>query len=1116
MFPVLSRLCSSALVALAVLILIGFAPASSSTATQPVLGFHLARGDSAHMQAARAAGGQFVIKVFSWADIEPEPNYLYWEVPDAAVRAAEFYGLQVVARLDQPPSWASDKNGPTPWRLDAYANFVRQVVERYGDRLAGVIIWNEPNLLLEWHNQPPDPAAYVEMLKAAYKVVKAASPDMPVLLAGLAFTNDDVSNFNDLDYLQQIYEAGGGAYFDILAAHPYGFGRLPTDPPDPSRLNFRRLELHRRIMEANGDVHKPVWITEMGWLTRAANPADAWQVVTPTQQADYVQQALNYAGQSYPWLERLALWELNAAGDDYGYALWHGPADVSPAYQALVAACESHRRACGADPTTRPASNTTLPITVPILAPDVTIRLGDRSTLHPHWVHLHRDGQNFSPAWQGEFFLTTAQAEQKYDLLLEVMQVDQPTNRLVVNESELGYLQARTRPDPTSTWVTQRFSVLAQLLQPGVNTLKLVVGQRNPAHQYGFWRWENMQFRHARLVPAQARSEPPINEWSVLATPGGWSETNRLQAGLDSDFWLTGNRQGDLWRGMAESGRVDHQAGNRPDLLFIDVLPTRQGQLVATDRGLFWRNQEDSTWQPVSGAPADYAYRVVEAGGDFYAGFEGQGVWRALHPYGPWERNGLGARTILDLVADPTSKRLYAATDAGLFVQEDGDRAMWQPLPGLPGEAENSLLRFATRLYLGQNGTLVVRSLDRLWRWSQTEPAAAVNGVWHSFGPPELNQANAIQAVLDCCETGAVVATRFMGLWQLTDNENWQRLDSDNTFSVTDATELLRLDGKLYAAGSIGLFASNDRGQTWGKTDGLPATVSDLLIDPAQPSRWIAGTPAGVYRSPDRGRTWQAISPPWTIWDMAMTSDGRLFVARTSGVAWTEDLEAGPVQWHEADGLSRVLFFSVNPHPTDPAILWAGTWGNDIGVSHDAGQTLGSLGNGLETLSVLDILWHPTPGQVTVATIEGLYRSDDGGQSWFRLPGPLMRQTVYHLLQTDGGVIWAAAADGLWASFDYGTTWTRAEGMPIATTLRLGKITAASGNIWLWAGAEGRGLWFSADDGHSWQQAGLDGHSVYALLPDPGPPSRLVAATEDGILVTEFNELLVKAENPYE
>jgi photosystem II stability/assembly factor-like uncharacterized protein len=187
-------------------------------------------------------------------------------------------------------------------------------------------------------------------------------------------------------------------------------------------------------------------------------------------------------------------------------------------------------------------------------------------------------------------------------------------------------------------------------------------------------------------------------------------------------------------------------------------------------------------------------------------------------------------------------------------------------------------------------------------------------------------------------------------------------------------------------------------------------------------------------------------------------------------------------------------------HP-GPCGVWAGTWGNDIGLSEDGGQTIESLGNGLETLSVLDLLWHPTPGQVTAATIEGLYRTDDGGESWFKLPGPLSRQTVYHLRQTDDGTILAAAADGLWASADYGVTWDRIESVPVATVLRLGQLAWPDGQVWLWAGTEADGLWLSADNGRTWSFGGLPGYSVYNLLLDPQRLDRLVAATDRGIFM---------------
>ena len=320
---------------------------SPPPAPAPQLGFHLGRGDSLHMEAVRAAGGSFAVVVFSWADIEPEPNYLYWEVPDAALRAAEFYGLDLVARLDQPPAWALDSAGPTPWQLDAYANFARRVADRYGSRLAGVILWNEPNLSLEWNDQPPGAAAYVDLLKAAYPAVKAAAPDLPVLLAGLASTEGEGDwAVNDLDYLQALYAAGAGDYFDVLTAHPYGFGRPPDDPPEKYRPNFRRLELYRAIMEANGDGDKPVWVTEMGWLAWTADSRHDWQVVTPAAQADYILRAIAYAQTAYPWLERLAVWELNSGGDEYGYAIWQGPNETTPAFDALVDACPTRSPGC--------------------------------------------------------------------------------------------------------------------------------------------------------------------------------------------------------------------------------------------------------------------------------------------------------------------------------------------------------------------------------------------------------------------------------------------------------------------------------------------------------------------------------------------------------------------------------------------------------------------------------------------------------------------------------------------------------------------------------------------------------------------------------------------------
>jgi photosystem II stability/assembly factor-like uncharacterized protein len=223
-------------------------------------------------------------------------------------------------------------------------------------------------------------------------------------------------------------------------------------------------------------------------------------------------------------------------------------------------------------------------------------------------------------------------------------------------------------------------------------------------------------------------------------------------------------------------------------------------------------------------------------------------------------------------------------------------------------------------------------------------------------------------------------------------------------------------------------------------------------------------------------------------------------------------------------------------------LLWTGTWGNNIGASDNGGESIAPLHNGLETLSGLDLLWHPTPGQVTLATIQGLYRTDDHGRSWFQLPGPLAQQTVYSLLQENDGAIWAGATDGLWVSRDYGATWSRVDGFPQATVVRLGRLTVPQPRMsrkppfdvtpysplvyaprqWLWVGTETAGLWLSQDSGATWHFAGLagaeagTGRTVYNLFFDPGQLQRLVAATDLGIFVVAVpqSRLLSLASHP--
>ena len=275
------------------------------------------------LELARELGATTIVQFFPWAYVEREPGRYSWTLADRIVRQADRQGLRVIGRLGLVPDWARDGNTETLNYLTEelypdFADYAAAFAERYAGSVDRLIIWNEPNLSFEWGYQPVDPARYVRLLEASYASIKQANPSAVVLAGALAPTLErrgSSAGLNELDFLQEMYDLGAGEYFDALAIHSYGFQEPPEAEPAPDRLNFRRSELLRDIMLANGDGHKPVTITESGW-----NDHSRWtQAVRPSQRSAYTVRAFQYAEQNWQWLEKLCIWALRYPADVYSY-----------------------------------------------------------------------------------------------------------------------------------------------------------------------------------------------------------------------------------------------------------------------------------------------------------------------------------------------------------------------------------------------------------------------------------------------------------------------------------------------------------------------------------------------------------------------------------------------------------------------------------------------------------------------------------------------------------------------------------------------------------------------------------------------------------------------------
>jgi hypothetical protein len=446
---------------------------------------------------AQAAEFDTVVQVFPWREIEPTQDQFHWQATDQIVAGAEYYGLDLVARLDQHPAWASKVslglNAP-PDNLEDYRDFVERLVKRYKGRIRAYIIWNEPNLAIEWGGQRPDPVAFTGLLRVGYEAVKASDPEALVIAAGLAPTNsNDDSAMDDRLFLQAMYEAGAGAYFDILGAHPYSFGQAPTAPQgDSEHPAFGRLAELRAILEENGDGHKPVWITEMGW-TIEPPPEQADIGVTLEQQADYLVEALGVIRRDWPWVELVTVWNLSTprAGDPFGgYSLLDFSGQPRPAYEAWQRAA-GNREARGFPPPAEIAQHNP----VPILAADAAIHLGD-SDLRPPWRPLF-GGHKPSLTWTGGFYMGDPGSDD-WMLLIELMQQNELGATVAVNGIPLS--PDLPQQDFTRRWLTVQRTVPAQLLRPGYNELTFTTVTLLPdAHQNNFV-WDDFQVRNARLV----------------------------------------------------------------------------------------------------------------------------------------------------------------------------------------------------------------------------------------------------------------------------------------------------------------------------------------------------------------------------------------------------------------------------------------------------------------------------------------------------------------------------------------------------------------------------------------------------------------------------------------
>ena len=252
-------------------------------------------------QQLRRGGVDSIRIPVEWGSVQPERNGPYhWGGIDQVVKRADAAGIDVLPFLYGAPNWAvpqaqvpgSSLRAPAHLPASgsaagAWAAFLKAAVARYGPNgnlwaenpqlpavpIENWQIWNEPNF--KYFVTRPNPVEYGHLVSHSFGAIRSVDPHAKIILGGLfarpieaTFHKKPPQAYFANDFLRQMYAKNPGikSKFQGVALHPYTGSFKSVGP---------RVEEVRKVLVANHDANKGLWITEMGWSSSSPIPGQS-------------------------------------------------------------------------------------------------------------------------------------------------------------------------------------------------------------------------------------------------------------------------------------------------------------------------------------------------------------------------------------------------------------------------------------------------------------------------------------------------------------------------------------------------------------------------------------------------------------------------------------------------------------------------------------------------------------------------------------------------------------------------------------------------------------------------------------------------------------------------
>ncbi|MEW6279806.1 MAG: sialidase, partial [Candidatus Eremiobacterota bacterium] len=211
-----------------------------------------------------------------------------------------------------------------------------------------------------------------------------------------------------------------------------------------------------------------------------------------------------------------------------------------------------------------------------------------------------------------------------------------------------------------------------------------------------------------------------------------------------------------------------------------------------------------------------------------------------------------------------------------------------------------------------------------------------------------------------------------------------------------------------------------------------------------------------LFRSRDRGRTWERISPDLT----------------TNDPDKQKQEQSGGITVDNSSAEMHTTIYTICESPRNEQVIWAGTDDGNLQVTRDGGKSwtnvppmLGSWVSWVEASPHDEATAYAAVDRHTFGDMQPhVFRTADYGRTWQRIAGPPVRGFA-HVVREDPerrGLLYVGTEFGLWISPDAGHTWAEFKGGNFpAVPVRDLAFQPRDGDLVI--GTHGRGIWIIDD-----------------------------------------------------